>query len=692
MATLPLNSYYSTLINPDLFMKPVVSRLLLIVLTLLTTQLWALEKPLLMEGKKTLFQRVLTIPDARLYQQPDMTSAGETLVPFSVFYVYQRENNWLKIGHDSFGRISGWIPESQTIVWNQALTVSFKDPQDTQRVMMFGEHDSLQKLVDDNDQEAYARLYQAVVNDEMLANNPVIAIQPEGHVDIRNNFYLVPIKQHEDVYLGNEQARMLQIASVPLGGQNEEVSDKASIQSSQTDSNAALTNAAANVQRNYRSGIHFVIDSTISMGPYIDRTREAVRKVYNSIARQSLTNQVSFGLTAFRDNIEQVPELDYLTRTYVNLKQGTDADTFFQRVNTLEPSSISSRDYREDAYAGIRAAIENTNWDDFDARYIVLITDAGPRESDDSLGATGLSAKALRQLAYDKGISIWVLHLRSDSPVANHPRAEKLYKQLSFYPGIGDFYYGVELGKVDEFGNVLEVLANQITQQVLATVNGVLPLPIPEQQQALQTEQGTPAPATPQLAQLQGRVAKLGNALRLRYLQKEKGQPLPKVFDAWMVDRDFTDPQKSTVDVRVLLTRDQLSDLKSVLQKVLDLAEEGVLTPSGFLNDLKSLAASVSRDPASVADRTSQTGGNLADMGYMREYIDDLPYTGEVMNLSLASWQEWSAKEQIEFMHRLESKINYYQALHDHTDLWVTPGGGAVNGNSVFPVVLDLLP
>ena len=43
-------------------------------------------------------------------------------------------------------------------------------------------------------------------------------------------------------------------------------------------------------------------------------------------------------------------------------------------------------------------------------------------------------------------------------------------------------------------------------------------------------------------------------------------------------------------------------------------------------------------------------------------------------------------------MHRLESKISYYQALHDHTDLWITPGGGAVNGNSVFPVVLDLLP
>ena len=225
------------------------------------------------------------------------------------------------------------------------------------------------------------------------------------------------------------------------------------------------------------------------------------------------------------------------------------------------------------------------------------------------------------------------------------------------------------------------MLANQITQQVLATTNGVPPLPLPEREGA-QT----------QLSRLQDRVAKLGNALRMRYIQKESGQPLPSVFDAWMVDRDFVNPERSAVDVRVLLTRDQLSDLKNVMQQVLELAEEGVLSPQNFIDDLKSLAATVSRDPSSVAGSTSGAGVNLADMGYMREYIEDLPYTGEVMNLTLESWEEWSAKVQIEFMHRLESKINYYQALHDHTDLWVTPGGGPVSGNSVFPVALELLP
>ena len=650
-------------------LEKLIARLLVGLIVVLTCNLQAADhKPLLMEGKRTLYQRVLSIPDARIFETTDTTSASQAVIPFSVLYVYQKEDGWLRVGYNSFGKTAGWVPEKQAIVWNQALTVSFKDSQDIQRVMFFNSKQALKQLVDDFDKAAYQSLYQAAVDGDELADSPVIALQPEAHLDIRDNFYLVPIKQHEDVYLGNEQARLLEIASVPLDDDTDQP-----VSSKQTGQKG----------RSYRSGIHFVIDSTASMGPYIDRTREAVGKVFSAIDRQGLTNQVSFGLTAYRDNIAQVPELEYLTRRYVSLEQGTNVDQFLERVNALSPSEISSRDFREDAYAGIKSAIEDSAWENFDARYIVLITDAGPRESHDSLGATRLNAKALRQLAYDKGVSIWVLHLRTPAIAANNEKAESLYKELSLFPGIGDFYYGVRLGQVDEFGTVLETLANQITQQVLATTNGVPPIPLPD----VGNEE-----APTQLAQLQDRVARLGHALRMRYIQKESGKPLPKVFNAWMVDRDFVNPERSSVDVRVLLTRDQLSDLKNVMQQVLELAEEGVLSPKNFINDLKSLAATVSRDPASVGGSTSGAGSNLAEMGYMREYIEDLPYTGEVMDLTLESWEEWSAKTQIEFMQRLDSKISYYQALHDHTDLWVTPGGGPVNGNSVFPVALDLLP
>jgi hypothetical protein len=188
-------------------------------------------------------------------------------------------------------------------------------------------------------------------------------------------------------------------------------------------------------------------------------------------------------------------------------------------------------------------------------------------------------------------------------------------------------------------------------------------------------------------------VEKLGYALRVRYLQRDQGGQVPAVFNAWLLDRDFRNPERTTLDVRVLLTRDQLSDLHQVLRQVLDRAEEGLLSPRGFIDDLRSLAAALSRDPGQVAGVTHATGGeNLAELGYMREYIEGLPYTGEVMDLSLDGWEDWPARRQLEFIQRLENKISYYQALHDHTDLWISLGGGPVTGDSVFPVPLEMLP
>ena len=203
------------------------------------------------------------------------------------------------------------------------------------------------------------------------------------------------------------------------------------------------------------------------------------------------------------------------------------------------------------------------------------------------------------------------------------------------------------------------------------------------------------ASPNPHLAELQNKVARLGYALRMKYLKRDESDKIPNVFNAWLLDRDIRNPERRTLDVRVLLTRDQLSDLHDILRGVLQTAEEGLLSPQNFLNELKSLAATIARDPEQLGSTTATTAGagnSLADLGFMREYIEDLPYRGEVMNLSLEDWETWPARQQIEFLHRLEDKITYYRALHDHTDLWVSLDGGAVDGDSVFPVALEMLP
>jgi hypothetical protein len=248
-------------------------------------------------------------------------------------------------------------------------------------------------------------------------------------------------------------------------------------------------------------------------------------------------------------------------------------------------------------------------------------------------------------------------------------------------PDVGNLYYPVRAGDVKDFESALAALTDALTAQVRAAASGQPP--------ALARK----AEAQSELEAFQTTVDRLGYGLRMRYLQERAGEGVPSLFNAWMVDREFDAPEERALDVRVLLTRDQLSDLHEVLRQVLITAEEGTLSPHDFLDELKSVAASMSRDPQAVRTATRTVGGeSLADLGYMREYLEGLPYKSEVMYLDLSIWEEWPAQRQFEFVNQLDSKVAYYRALHDNVDLWVSLDGEQVDGDSVYPLLLEALP
>nr|VFK53458.1 MAG: serine/threonine-protein kinase PpkA [Candidatus Kentron sp. TUN]VFK54674.1 MAG: serine/threonine-protein kinase PpkA [Candidatus Kentron sp. TUN] len=641
-----------------------------------------MRKPLLIEGKKSLYQRVLTKPGASIYARPGVLGKAKPVIPFTAYYVYSRHTansvRWVEVGTSAYGNILGWVRERELVEWKQALTVAFRDPMRRDRVLLFRDKESLKSLVKaENLITAYEQLYKKAEAGRLLANGAVVAIQPKEHVDLREDFYLIPIHEHEDVYLGDQKALMLKVTSVPLISEMHHAHEE-------TIEQTLKVKAGKGNKANYRAGVVFVIDSTLSMEPYIERTREAVRKIYARLERGGLIEKVNFGLVDFRDNIQAVEKLEYLAQVHVTLSNGASPKGFFAHVDALESAKVSSQDFVEDAYAGVKLGLDAIDWRGYDARYIVLITDAGARSAQDSLSHTKLDAEALRRIANDNDVAVLVLHLLTPSGISNHASAMKQYKALSHYPGIGSFYYGVETGNVAQFGRALDALANQIADQVQEVVRF--------EPASVRNEAVT---ASSPLIKLQEKVAKLGYALRMRYLREHRDGKIPVVFDAWLLDRDFRDPEYATLDVRVLLTRDQLSDLQHVLQKVLNTAEKGLLSPRNFLNDLKSLSASLRRTPDEIGSSTiaaSGMGSNLADLGYMQEYIEDLPYTGRIMDISLDAWEVWPAKEQLAFIDNLENLINYYNALHDHTDLWIALDGGPVNGDSVFALPLEMLP
>ena len=164
---------------------------------------------------------------------------------------------------------------------------------------------------------------------------------------------------------------------------------------------------------------------------------------------------------------------------------------------------------------------------------------------------------------------------------------------------------------------------------------------------------------------------------------------LPELIDAWAIDRDLEHPTSKSLEVRVLLTKNQLSDLQSALKEIVQVGIATETSRSQFFDQLRSAAATLSRDPTKVGHAGAT---NLKEMGLLGEYLDDLPYRSRVLSLSEEAWNRWTIGEQVAFMDDLEAKIRLYQSFHDDTDAWVTLDKGAAPGDAVYPVPLSALP
>ncbi|WP_240475008.1 vWA domain-containing protein [Terasakiella pusilla] len=632
--------------------------------------------PLLMDGKKTLYQRVLTRPGAKVSFKTER-GAGIDQAAMTVLYVYGRKTvdgeEWLEVGSNTRGQVEGWIPSVDTLMWKQQLTLAFTNPAGRERALMFASRDDLLGVVQDFDPaQAVKPLLEAAKAGQQ--NDRIVSIEPENFIDISKQFYLLPILDVEETYTGSGYSvRALNIASVTKGN-----TGLAGQKTEEKPENNEM------MLRNFKASVVFVVDSTISMGPYIERTREAVKKVYQVIEREGMADHVRFGLVAYRSSLEASPGLEYVSRVFVDPSDVKGGDDFLNKVKDLKPATVSSKRFDEDAYTGVMSALETVKWNEFGGRYLVLITDAGALKGGDELSGTGLDASQVRLEAQERGVALYALHLKTPQGKKNHASAQAQYEDLSTFQGIPKpLYYGVETGDVKQFGDIIDQLGMSIVANVRGAMSGEEVVgsarSAPDEKKVSETQ----AEKAAQSAEA------VGHAMRLAYLGRIQGTQAPDLFSAWVSDRDLIKPDLATTDVRILLTKNQLSDMQQVMKEILTAGQMSQLSPEGFFDSMRSAAAVMGRDPSQV---NNPDATKLVELGLMGEYLDDLPYKSKVMSMDQELWASWSIGEQQAFLDEVERKIRLYQRYHDDVARWVFLDQGADPGDAVYPVPLEALP
>ena len=362
------------------------------------------------------------------------------------------------------------------------------------------------------------------------------------------------------------------------------------------------------------------------------------------------------------------------------MKDGAD---FLKKVADLKEAKVSSSLYDEDAYSGVLSAIDDIDWSPFGARYVVLITDAGAIDGSNKLSGTGLDASQLRLEAGNRGIAIYTLHLKTSGGKDNHTKAESQYRDLSNFDSTqSNLYQAVNAGDIKMFGQQVDALASAITEQVKSAYMGDAAIG-----SALYAKDDGQK-LTPEQKLLQD-TALIGHAMQLAYLGKRNSTQAPLVFQAWISDRDLIKQNIPTTDVRVLLTKGQLSDLSDAVSQILKAANEGMISPTKMFEQLRTVAATMGADPNQLKQ---QDNARIGDLGVLGEYLADLPYKSDVLNLDEETWKSWDGLSQEKFIRTLSSKLRHYQKYNSDVDRWVELAKGSDPRDRVYPIPLEMMP
>ncbi|WP_298849024.1 vWA domain-containing protein [uncultured Ruegeria sp.] len=623
------------------------------------------KSPLPIEGKTSLYQRVLIRERIEARSEPDNESAASALSPLQVFFVYERDGDWMQIGAGDQGENLMWIPEGAAIPWNQNIVATLEGSDNVGRVLFFNDIDPIYDIIESENPAGLAK----DARDEAMAaeqggepSETVIALGPRETIDQRQNLYVMPILSTEEaVFDIGPFVNLLQVAVASANAPN---TPKPSDNQSPGDLKTAVV---------------FVVDTTISMEPYIRATRDALQEVYREAAGSAAADAVSFGLVGYRDSLEAAPGLGYDVRTFVDLQQGLNVENFLSGIDQMQEAESSSKNFREDSYRGIEHALEDMDWSGFGGRFIVLVTDAGPREFDDQYSSTGLSAQSLNRIIRERiGGAMAVMHLRTDRGAKDHPSAESAYKQLTDFPNSAPLYFPIENGDPEVYKETARKLGGIVAQHTSSYRRSGGDEILDED--AISDEGDN-------------RFSGLNTASRtmqLAYLGKTEGARAPDLFEAYVADRDFDRTGLKPLSIRLLISKADLSNLEEALRIIVDQAERNVVNPDQFFAQVLGVAADMSRRPDQVS---RQSDPSLAEAVALDEYLSDLPYKSQIMAITEDDWVRLPISEQQTIVNGLYDKIERYRRYNESTDQWVDYlGAGPQAGNLLYPMLLDDLP
>ncbi|MDG4551125.1 MAG: VWA domain-containing protein [Candidatus Contendobacter sp.] len=662
--------------------------------------------------------RALPRPFSNLYKSKeakDDNVLAANVKAFFPVYVFDRQEvdytnpadpkGWYQVGSTTSQPL-GWMQAKDVMEWRQALVVSYTHPgvgeEARKPVLMFNTKQALEAVVGAADRPEQAnKLYEQIKNKQYP--DAVISMEPNQFIDIGNKFYILPVLDYKVENRFDDETRLLQITAAvpeqrsnpgekpPMGGGSDKIEGEAA--------------------KNLTADIVFVMDLTKSMGPYVDMTKETIAQLARTVTKDpEISKAVKFGIIGYRDKVELIPGLEFLAKNFTPTL--LEDEQFVEVVNKeVKATSVDSKDYAEEVYAGVKESLTSTQWRPTGPHFLVLIGDASAHDPGHPQSTTNLDALGVRNLPeWDKNVYVFAIHLRDEKFKADWEIAERQFgtiatndqsKQPALFP--------VDVTKSADFKEAADTISKDIAIVIadakkknmvdpgkiavaipVLSETGEATKPSTATSPVLSETGGGGAPVPPSKDSDMDRTIRqvIAGAL-ISYLGTISGKP-PRDVTFWAMDRDLVDPRKRALQVHLLINREDLSSLILALERVTDALATAELTQMKFFESLQAILG----EAAKGQDINFEKAKKLAESNLLPKWIESLPYKSAILEMSDDKFEAMAPAERSELEKGLKAKLQLYKDISEKVDAWksLSEQDQDANANKVYPLALDVLP
>lgn len=619
-----------------------------------------------------LSRRVVSRPDAAILTKPEGGTVVDHPGTFSTHYIFGETQvngkTFYEVGPPG-RQPTGWLPADEAIEWPNNVSLVVKVPVERYPAMFFENQPGAVnfRTATPLGTEAEAltrRVASGTSGHELQLETGLAAVESDTYTDWMTNFYLMPVLDFEPVADSPDGDMYLETAVIP-----------------------ATPNATGKQCGKQPSvAIVFVIDTTKSMQPYIDRTRATVEKMVAAISKASIGGRVQFGLVGFRDDPAYDTGIQYLTRTFQTLDPNSDPASFRKVIGTMNATQASTRGFSEDALAGILDAI-HMDWSPYQGKWIVLITDASPHESHvDSAGVTHTVSSVSSTLWNTQKIGLMSIHLKTPEARAqdNMQAAQDRLEALARWTDVDTAYYAIDNGDLTAFGSVIDDATTRITGQITQEIG--------------QLQQGLGGGDA---------IDRIGYAQRVIWLGQCQNAT-PSVLEGWTVRNavhktgappDVVDKELIALEPRLLLNRQQLDNLVRVLETLYESAQQSPQSTDQFFKNLVTNLMVASLDANQLSMRVQQYR-DIDD--YLAKEVDSMsvllpsyatliPFKSDFLTMTPERWKKLPKTSRDRLIQTLHERIGELKTLYNSKG-WVKLHKDSSHDEEVMPILTNFLP